>query len=218
MQCTKLPALRSEVTCPTTTCGWSSRMRSSSPPAYPQPPTIETESGSLIAACLRPMPRKPGTPNSAPARRWANRWRRPAFFADLERIVHAPRRDVHAGGGDAVAELHRVVDLVDQQAAVRRLQHVDGHDAAAHGLGRRHADRVELGRDRAVARLAAARRVGDPVLGVAVDGADRLVADDKGADVALRLGRCIPGCRRWSGDRSPAPPCAPGWPRPPRGR
>ena len=46
----------------------------------------------------------------------------------------------------------------------------------------------KLGRDRAVAGLAAARRVGDPVLGVAVDGGDRLVADDKGANVALRLG------------------------------
>ncbi len=46
---------------------------------------------------------------------------------------------------------------------------------------------AQLRRDRAVLSLAAARRVGDPVLGIAVDGADALVAHHKGADVALGL-------------------------------
>ena len=105
----------------------------------------------------------------------------------LQRVLRHPRRDVHPGRGDAVAELHRVVDLVDQQAALGVLEEVERQHAAAHGARGLLAQPVDLRRDRAVARRAAAGRVGDPMIGPPVDRGDGLVADHEGPDVAARL-------------------------------
>src|SRR5439155_20425065 len=92
-----------------------------------------------------------------------------------------------AGRRNAVTELHRVVDLVDQQAAIRVLEYIHGEHAAANRVRSPDAQIVQFGRHRAVGGFATTRRVGDPVLGIAVDGANALVPDDKGADVTAWL-------------------------------
>ena len=106
---------------------------------------------------------------------------------DVEAEVHHPLGDVHAGRRDAVAELHRVVHFVHEQPAIGILEQIERHHAAAAGPGRARADVGELRRDRAVARRAAARGVGDPVRRGAIDRADRLRSDLERADVAARL-------------------------------
>src|SRR5207245_7617428 len=102
--------------------------------------------------------------------------------ADGDHVVEDPPGDVHAGGLDAVPELHGVVDLTHQQA-VRVLQDVDGQHAATDGAGRGPRQLVDLRGDRAVAGAPAAGGVGDPVVGLPIDGADGLVADHEAANV-----------------------------------
>src|SRR5678809_1389475 len=71
-------------------------------------------------------------------------------------------RDVDAGGRHRVAELHRVVDLVDRPPAlgVGVLHEVEGKAPAAHGAGRAQAQLVQLGRHLGHRRGAATRGVG----------------------------------------------------------
>src|SRR5680860_348092 len=95
-------------------------------------------------------------------------------------------RDVDARGGYRIAELHGVVDLYGQQAALR-LEQVDGQHAAAHRPCCRQAEFDELVAEGTVAGHAAAGGVGDPMLGAAVDGGDDRVAHYEGADVAPGL-------------------------------
>src|SRR5437588_2359190 len=109
-----------------------------------------------------------------------------AAGADRDHEVGHARRDVDTGDIDAVAELHGRVDLADQEAA-GVLEQIDRKRAAADRGRRATTQGVELVRHRTVSRGGSARRVRDPVIGVAVDGADRLVADDERADVARRL-------------------------------
>src|SRR5688572_26084285 len=93
-------------------------------------------------------------------------------FGLRDAVVQDPPREVDAGGGDAVLELHRVVDLVAGEASVGGLHEVEGEDAASDGRRGALAEVVQVGGDGAVARLAALGRVGDPVRRVAVDGGD----------------------------------------------
>src|SRR5579884_3933694 len=109
-----------------------------------------------------------------------------SFYACTD-VVQYRAGDIDAGGGDAVAKLHRGVDLVDEQAALLIFQHVDRQNAAADRARRAHAQIVEFGRNRAIAGGRPARGVGDPVRAVAIDGADGALADDEGANVAQRL-------------------------------
>src|ERR1019366_5527352 len=94
---------------------------------------------------------------------------------------------VDAGRVDAVAELHGVVDLGDEQLAVAALQEVDGHHPPAHGIGGTAREAVGLGRHRTVGGVTAAGGVGYPVLRLPVDGADGLAAHHEAADVPSRL-------------------------------
>src|SRR5688572_16698375 len=48
---------------------------------------------------------------------------------DVERVIDDLRGDIDPGGVDTVAELHRVVDLVDLEA-LRRLEKIDGDNPA----------------------------------------------------------------------------------------
>ena len=105
----------------------------------------------------------------------------------IENKVDDAAGDVDASGLDAVAELHRVVDLADEQPVARRLEEVDREDATADGAGGAEAEIADFGRDREDRGLAAAGGVGDPVRAVADDAADGLVADDEDAEVALGL-------------------------------
>src|SRR5579884_2170506 len=102
-------------------------------------------------------------------------------------IIQHRAGDIDAGRSDAVAKLHGGIDLVDEQAALAVFQHINGQDTAANRLRRSHTQFVEFGCDGAVAGGRAARRVGDPVRAVAIDGADGALADDEGADVAQGL-------------------------------
>ena len=93
-------------------------------------------------------------------------------------------RDAHAGGADAVPELHGVVDLVHHEP-VGGFEEVDGDNAAIDGLGRPEGDLVHFVCVRAVGDRPVARSVGDPVGRCAVDGADGFLAADKRADVPV---------------------------------
>jgi len=79
-----------------------------------------------------------------------------------KQVIHHPGGDVHAGGGDAVAELHGVVHLVHQQP-VRRFQEVDRQQTTAKRPRRVLAGVDQRGSQRAVGGDTAARGVGDPV-------------------------------------------------------
>ena len=48
-----------------------------------------------------------------------------------QNILHHLRRDIHPRGRDAIAKLHRVIDLVDGQAIVRFKQ-IERQQSAAH--------------------------------------------------------------------------------------
>src|SRR5207248_10492566 len=67
------------------------------------------------------------------------------------------------------------------------LEQVDRQHPAADGAGRGARESVDLRRQRAVARLAAAGGVRDPVGRLAIDRADRLIADYETADIARGL-------------------------------
>ena len=95
--------------------------------------------------------------------------------------------DIDAADRLGGVEFHRVVDLVDQEAALGMLDHVDRQHPAADCLGGAQADLLQLGRHRADLAFAAAGGVGDPVLRLAVDGGQHPVADHDGADVAPGL-------------------------------
>ena len=86
--------------------------------------------------------------------------RRDVAAPDREHVLDDDRRDVDAGRLDAVAELHRVVDFVDEQAAIADPR----RDRCATtppptGLRRARADVGEFRRDRAVARRLPPRAV-----------------------------------------------------------
>ena len=80
-----------------------------------------------------------------------------------------------------------MVDLVDQQPALRRLQQIHGHDATTHRPRRRQRQVRDLRGERTGQWLAAARGVGDPVGRAAIDGVDHLVAGYQRADVPAGL-------------------------------
>src|SRR4029453_6936652 len=52
---------------------------------------------------------------------------RPPVLRHVKAEVHHALRNVHAGWRDAVAELHGVVDFVDENAAIRILEQVERH-------------------------------------------------------------------------------------------
>ena len=126
----------------------------------------------------------------------------------VEAEVHHALGNVHVGRRDAVAELHRVVHFVHEQAAIGILEQIQRHHAAAARLGRARADVGELRRDRAVARRPAARGVGDPVRRRAIDRADRVRRPPGTRGCRGPASSRIPGCRRCCGDSCPAFPCA----------
>src|SRR5205814_10110465 len=107
-------------------------------------------------------------------------------LANAHHVIHDAARDVNTCRLDAIAKLHRVVDLADEQA-VRVFEQIDRQDAATNRPGCRPRQPVNLRRHRAIARLTAASRVRDPVWRFTIDGADRLVADHEAANVAGRL-------------------------------
>ena len=72
-------------------------------------------------------------------------------------------RDVDAGCRDGVAELHRVVDLVDEQAPLRAFEQVDSRDVRADGCDGTLAQVAQLGRHFQTLGCGAAGGVGDPV-------------------------------------------------------
>ena len=80
-----------------------------------------------------------------------------------------------------------MVDLVYQQAAFRVLQQVDCEHSAADSLRGALAELVQIRSDCALTGGGAARSVGQPMLGVAIDCHRSLVANHKSADVAARL-------------------------------
>src|SRR5262245_45215441 len=102
---------------------------------------------------------------------------------DGEHIVNHEGRDIDAGRVDAVAKFHRIVDLVDEETTVRVLEEIDRDNATTDRPRGAHADRVHFRRHWAIGCLAAARGIRDPVRRVAIDRADRLIADDESTDV-----------------------------------
>ena len=101
----------------------------------------------------------------------------------LQDMVDDLARDVDPGWFDAVTELGCVVDFVDEQAAVLRLEEVDRDNTATDGFRRGKRCGVELWSDRTVGRCTTAGRVGDPMRRRPIDGADCLIADDEAPDV-----------------------------------
>ncbi len=67
-------------------------------------------------------------------------------------------------------------------------QQIDCEDAAADCLRRTQRQVADRAIDRAIAGASTTGGVGDPMLAGAIDRADRFVADDKGANIAARLG------------------------------
>src|SRR5215217_1105821 len=110
----------------------------------------------------------------------------PFCLTDRNDVVDDAGRNIDPGSVDAVAELHGVVDLVDQQTAVA-FEEIDGDHPTADRFGGRLREPVQLISHRAVAGRGAASGVRDPVRRIPIDGADRLVADDEGADIASRF-------------------------------
>src|SRR5512138_3725371 len=78
-----------------------------------------------------------------------------------DHVIDDAGGDVDPGRVDAVPEFHSVVDLVHHDPA-RGLEEIDGDYAAADGPRPPHPHLVQLGRDGAVGRDAAARRVRPP--------------------------------------------------------
>src|SRR6202035_3421609 len=62
---------------------------------------------------------------------------------------------------------------------------------APNGTGRTPTKIIQFRRDGTVAGRCATCGIGDPVLAVAIDGADRALAHDEGTDIALRLGNIL---------------------------
>src|SRR3990172_11027676 len=89
------------------------------------------------------------------------------LFGGPEHVVDDQTWDVHARGGNAVAELHGVVDLVDLQPLLG-FKNVDGDDAAADRARRAQGEILQLVPQRAIGRLAALSGVRDPVFGASV--------------------------------------------------
>src|SRR6266700_4334217 len=88
-------------------------------------------------------------------------------------------------GSNTIAELHRSVDLVDQVAMLLVLKHIDRKNATAHGLGRTHAEIVQLRSDRAIGSNCSTCSIGNPMLAATIDRADRTIANDEGSDITL---------------------------------
>jgi hypothetical protein len=79
-----------------------------------------------------------------------------------------------------------VIDLVDREA-VLRLENTYRQQAAARGSSRALAEIEQLRCQRTVTRHAATGRVGDPVVGRAVNGANLLITDHKSPNIAPRF-------------------------------
>src|SRR5262245_2002485 len=100
--------------------------------------------------------------NPRPTVEPAPHWVFCSAFSDTQHIVDDPRRDVNSGSVDAIAELHGVVDFVDEQLAFHRLKDIDRYYATTDGSGGLDAQIGQFGGDGAVAGMAAAGGVGDP--------------------------------------------------------
>ena len=114
-------------------------------------------------------------------------WLISCHFCNLYNIIHNLIRNIHPTNGLRRVEFHRVVDLVDHQPLVGVLDQVHGQYTAADRRRRAQAQRLDLRRDWAKLALAAARRVGDPVFRLAVDGRQDFVADHNRPDIASRF-------------------------------
>ena len=107
--------------------------------------------------------------------------------SNLLNVAQLLQGDDTAAFAKALAvELAARVDLDADQPAIR-LHQINTRPARTHRPARSQGHFLDFRGDRAGNRLSAARGVGDPVWGIAIDGADRLVADDEGANVAPRL-------------------------------
>src|SRR5437764_14892915 len=117
-------------------CGWWSRRRNRSPPAYPEPPTIETVSmfDGLIERelCGDGHGRKvcQGIDFAA---------------SNGEHIIYDLVWNIYARRGDAVAKFDGVVYFVDQKPTVGIFHNIHAGNAAPDRFQRRNATRIQLG-------------------------------------------------------------------------
>src|SRR5579884_178206 len=89
---------------------------------------------------------------------------------------------------DTITKLHCGVDFINQQAALRVFQHVDSENAAAYSLRSSHTQAIQFRRNGTVAGNRATRCIRYPMLAGAIDGADSMISNHKGANITLRLG------------------------------
>ncbi len=74
----------------------------------------------------------------------------PSRPADFQDVIDDACRYVHTGGVDAVAELHRVIDFINEHA-IFALKEINRDDTAADRTGGRAREFVDLRRNRAIA-------------------------------------------------------------------
>src|SRR5205085_9802560 len=104
-----------------------------------------------------------------------------------EYIVKHRIRYIYACGSNAIAELHCGVNLIDQQAALRIFQYVDGENTSTDCPCSTYAQVIKLRGNLTIAGHRSPSSICDPVLAGTVDGTDGAISYDKGANIALGL-------------------------------
>src|SRR5262245_9449390 len=97
-------------------------------------------------------------------------------------IIDDELGNVHAGGRDAVAKLHRVIHFVDLKTFAC-FKDIDRDNTATHGFSGSDGNILKFVRQRAIHSFAAQRRIGDPVFGNAIDRRDAFITDDEAANI-----------------------------------